>query len=42
LAGSGPPFATAESVAQVIRFLVSPAAGQVTGVELPVDAGYVL
>ena len=42
LAGSGPAFATAEDVAQVIGFLVSPAAAQITGVELPVDAGYVL
>lgn len=42
LAGSGPPFAAVEDVAQAISFLVSPAASQVTGVELPVDAGYVL
>lgn len=42
LAGSGPRFATAEEVAQVITFLASPAAGQIAGVELPVDAGYVL
>ncbi|HSR14647.1 MAG TPA: SDR family oxidoreductase, partial [Gemmatimonadales bacterium] len=42
MAGSGPPFATAEEVARVIAFLVSPAASQITGVELPVDGGYVL
>jgi NAD(P)-dependent dehydrogenase (short-subunit alcohol dehydrogenase family) len=42
LAGSGPPFATAEAVAGVVGFLASPAAGQITGVELPMDGGYVL
>lgn len=42
VAGSGPPFGTAESVAEVIAFLASPKAAQITGAELPVDAGYVL
>ncbi len=42
MAGSGPPFATAEEVARVIAFMLSPAAAQITGVELPVDGGYIL
>ncbi len=42
LAGSGPSFATAEEIARVALFLLSPAAGQVTGVELAADGGYVL
>ena len=42
LAGSGPPFATPEEIAEVVLFLLSPAATQVTGVEVAADGGYVL
>lgn len=34
--------AFAEEVAQVVLFLLSPAAGQITGVELAADSGYTL
>jgi 2-keto-3-deoxy-L-fuconate dehydrogenase len=40
LAGDGPPFAAPEEIARVVAFLASPAASQVTGVELAADAGY--
>lgn len=42
LAGPGARFAEPEEVAEAAAFLVSDAAGQVTGVELPFDGGYVL
>ncbi len=42
LAGPGGRFAEAEDVAEAAAFLVSDAAGFVTGVELPFDGGYVL
>lgn len=42
LAGGGPPFAEPEDVARVVLFLVSDAARHVTGVELPMDGGFVL
>lgn len=42
LAGSGPAFANPEEIAEVVLFLLSPAAGQVTGIEIAADGGYVL
>lgn len=42
LAGAGPAFATPEEIAEVVLFLLSPAAAQVTGVEVAADGGYVL
>jgi len=42
LAGPGGRFAEPEEIAQVVLFLVSDRAGHITGVELPVDGGYVL
>jgi len=41
-AGGGGRFAEPEQIAQSVLFLVSDAASHVTGVELPVDSGYVL
>lgn len=41
-AESGERFAEAEDIAQSIAFLVSDAANQINGVELPIDGGYVL
>lgn len=41
-AGSGGRFAEPEQIAQSILFLVSDAATHITGVELPVDGGYIL
>jgi len=40
--GGGGRFSEPEDVARVIRFLASEEARHVTGVELPVDSGYVL
>jgi NAD(P)-dependent dehydrogenase (short-subunit alcohol dehydrogenase family) len=42
LAGPGGRFAEPDEIAQVVLFLVSDRASHVTGVELPVDGGYVL
>lgn len=42
LAGPGGRFAEPEEIAETVRFLVSDAAAHITGVELPVDGGYVL
>ena len=42
LAGPGGRFAEPGEIAQVVLFLVSDAAQHITGVELPVDGGYVL
>jgi NAD(P)-dependent dehydrogenase (short-subunit alcohol dehydrogenase family) len=42
LAGPGGRFAQPEEIAQAVLFLVSDAAGHITGVELPVDGGYLL
>lgn len=39
---SGPKFATPDEIAGIVSFLLSPAAAQVTGVELAADSGYVL
>lgn len=41
-AHSGDRFASAEQVAEAVLFLVSEAAGHITGVELPIDDGYTL
>jgi len=41
-ADGGGRFAEPEEIAQSILFLVSDAAGHVTGVDLPVDGGYIL
>ncbi len=41
-AGAGGRFAEPEEIAQSVLFLVSDAACHVTGVELPVDGGYIL
>ena len=40
--GAGVRFAEPEEVAQVIKFLVSPSASHLHGVELPLDGGYIL
>jgi NAD(P)-dependent dehydrogenase (short-subunit alcohol dehydrogenase family) len=42
MAGAGGAFSEPEDVAHAVLFLVSDAARHVTGVELPVDGGYVL
>ena len=39
---AGGRFAEPEEIAQSVLFLVSDAAGHITGVELPVDGGYIL
>jgi NAD(P)-dependent dehydrogenase (short-subunit alcohol dehydrogenase family) len=41
-AHSGDRFASPEEIAQSVLFLVSDSARHITGVELPVDGGYVL
>lgn len=40
--GGGGKFLAPEEVAQAIRFLASDEAAHITGVDLPVDAGYIL
>lgn len=42
LAGPGGRFAEPEEVARAVLFLVSDAASHITGIELPVDGGYLL
>jgi NAD(P)-dependent dehydrogenase (short-subunit alcohol dehydrogenase family) len=42
LAGPGGRFAEPEEIAQAVLFLVSDAASHITGIELPVDGGYLL
>lgn len=42
LAGPGGRFAEPEEIAQAVLFLVSDAARHITGIELPVDGGYLL
>jgi NAD(P)-dependent dehydrogenase (short-subunit alcohol dehydrogenase family) len=39
---SGARFAEPYEIAQIIEFLVSDAARHVSGVELPIDGGYIL
>ncbi len=42
LAAGGPPFAEPAQVAEVVLFLLSDGARHITGVELPMDGGFVL